>query len=147
MKQILLDAKPTTDQTSTARLDHIDEAVLADLRDRCRHAVAGGLTVNASGANRVARALARRLRDRQADYEAHWTNLAISFDNNRSETDLRMVKALQEISGGWRTMHGADRFARINEYPLSLGQHQCLASKLKPIDARCVPFGVRTLAQ
>lgn len=38
------------------------------------------------------------------------------FTNNDAERDLRMVKCKQKISGGFRTSHGAEQFARIRGF-------------------------------
>ncbi|WP_374936213.1 transposase [Streptomyces sp. SM1] len=68
------------------------------------------------GPKSKARALAERLRDRTAEYQRYMTDFAVPFDNNAAERDLRMVKAQQKISGSWRTLTGARRFARIRSY-------------------------------
>ncbi len=38
------------------------------------------------------------------------------FDNNGSERDLRMITTQQKISGIFRRLSGAQRFARIRRY-------------------------------
>lgn len=51
--------------------------------------------------------------------ENHWVVLQflldarVPFTNNLAEQDLRMMKCRQKISGGFRTLEGAERFARI----------------------------------
>ena len=43
-------------------------------------------------------------------------DLAVWFDNNGSERDLRMVKLRQKIGGCFRTEHGARDFCRVRSH-------------------------------
>jgi transposase len=46
--------------------------------------------------------------------------LAIPFDNNQAEQDLRMLKVQQKIAGSFRAESGSEAFARIRGYCATL---------------------------
>jgi len=54
---------------------------------------------------------------------AFTTNFQIPFDNNQAERDLRMIKLQAKISGEFRSLHGAQRFATIRSYISTTTQH------------------------
>ena len=60
--------------------------------------------------------LVLRLRKRADQVLAFMYDIAIPFDNNLAERDLRMLKTQQKISGGFRSQNGADVFCRIRSY-------------------------------
>jgi transposase len=63
---------------------------------------------------------ARRMTNRLTEYEQEALLFMIDFDvpftNNLTERDVRMPKAKQKISGGFRTEEGANTFARIRGF-------------------------------
>lgn len=62
------------------------------------------------------RRLVNRLMRRREEVLRFMTNLAVPFDNNGTERDLRMVKLQQKIGGCFRTEGGARDFCRVRSY-------------------------------
>jgi transposase len=69
------------------------------------------------------RALARRIRRRLDEYLRFATDLKVPFDNNAAERDIRMVKIKQKVSGGMRTLAGAQDFAAMRSYLATATKH------------------------
>jgi len=51
------------------------------------------------------------------------TNPIVPFDNNAAEREVRMAKLRQKISGGMRTLTGAEHFAALRSYIATTLKH------------------------
>jgi transposase len=72
------------------------------------------------GQGRTRQGKAANLLDRLEDYDlcvlAFLVDPNVPFTNNQGEQDIRMMKVKQKISGCFRTLRGAQMFARIRGY-------------------------------
>ncbi len=69
-----------------------------------------------SRAKRKGHNLALRLQNFKEDVLRFWHDPDVPFTNNLAECDLRMMKVRQKISGGFRTLEGAEIFAIIRSF-------------------------------
>jgi transposase len=126
MTDVLLEAKNAVADAVADGRDALPADILAGFQDRYRQAALCGIAANphtGTGPRSKARALAERLRDRTTEYQRYIIDFTVPFDNNQAERDLRMIKTQQKVSGSWRTLTGAKRFARIRSYISTVRKH------------------------
>lgn len=126
MIDVLIEAKDAVADAVAAGRYALADETLASFQDRYRQAALCGIAANpysGTGPRSKTRALAERLRDRTGEYQRYMVDFAVPFDNNQAERDLRMIKVQQKISGAWRTLTGARRFARIRSYISTVRKH------------------------
>ena len=68
-------------------------------------------------------ALARRLLAREDDYLRYTRDPQVPFDNNAAEREVRMCKLRIKVSGGMRSMAGAQAFCAIRSYLSTAAKH------------------------
>lgn len=81
-----------------------------------------------------------RLHKQQTETLRFLSDFAVPFDNNQAERDVRMIKVQHKISGGFRTLEGAEAFCCIRSYISTLrkqGRHVLTA--LQQVFAGSVP--------
>jgi transposase len=144
MRALLLQIKEATDQARARHAERIDPAQAELFRARYQALLREGYAAHppAPPTGRAGRQkqspsynLVKRL-DQHADRVlAFMDDLAVPFDNNLAERDLRMIKTQQKISGGFRSTHGADAFCRIRSYISTLRKQ-----RLPLLKALCTLF-------
>lgn len=88
---------------------------------------ANPLSPQQQASKRLKQSKAQNLLDRLEDYDdcilAFLWELDLPFTNNEAERAFRMMKVRLKISGGFRTLDGACRHARIRSYISTLRKH------------------------
>jgi transposase len=139
--------RTATDQARDQGLARVSPTLRDPLCARYRELLAIGLAANPPPATvfrrpgqrgRLVQSPARHLLERllldQDAVLAFLDDLAIPFDNNQAERDLRGFKVHQKVSNGFRSDTGAAAFARIRGYLATLRkQGQALLAALETV--------------
>lgn len=98
--------------------DRLPDFKADDLRTRWGHTIERALAAHPPrpGKQTPARNLALRLRDRREEFLHFTTDFAVAFSNNCAEQAIRMIKVKTKVSGGFRTLPGAQTFLTIRGY-------------------------------
>jgi transposase len=149
LKALLREMKAATDLARTTGRPQLAPALHADFLDRYQALLKAGLAANPPPPNQErrprqrgrlkqtpARNLLERLLLQQDEVLAFLDDLAIPFDNNRAERDLRDLKVQQKVSGCFRSEWGAEAYATIRSYLATLRkQGQALLAALRSVFA------------
>jgi transposase len=137
MAALLVEAKWAVQRAVAAGADRLDPRRLDHYRARYQAIIDQGWRANPppaatrtsgdrAGRQRRSKAanLLARLDDHREQVLRFATDLRVPFDNNQAERDIRMAKLQQKISGGWRTLAGAQRFCRLRSYVATARKQQ-----------------------
>lgn len=134
VRQVLREAHTAVESATTAGHDHLDPALLADLRARYDKAVTWGQTTNRHRdwpkGNHPGYTLAKRLDDKTEQVWLFTREFSVPWTNNASEQALKSPKLHQKVSGYWHNLTTLARFCRVRSYLTSAGNHG-----LRAIDA------------
>jgi transposase len=124
MAALLVDAKRRCDAARTVARADIPAHQRAKLHASYDNIVSVALAANPDPAGdrkrnrteKIGYNLAVALRDHKHEILRFVDDLAVSFDNNQSERDLRMARLQTKISGCFRSQRGAKNFATVRSY-------------------------------
>jgi transposase len=125
MRELLLEIKASAAQARSSGAAQLEPAQILAFRARYDALLRAGEAAHPASppTGRAGRRkqspaynLVRRLQKHADLVLGFMYDVAVPFDNNLAERDLRMLKTQQKISGGFRSKGGADVFCRIRSY-------------------------------
>jgi transposase len=126
LKSLLLDMKAATDQARSLGKDRLEPQEVVDWEAQFLRLLDEGDQAHPRATappgkrgrckQSAARNLLDRLRTQQKAVLTFLEDLRGDFDTNLAERDRRMVKVQQKVSGCFRSIAGAEAFARIRGY-------------------------------
>jgi len=130
MADLLVEMKRAAEDARAAGRWRLSAKVLTSFSERYDTIVEMGLAANPEPAGRKrdyvekkSYNLARALRDLKAEVTLFAKDLVVPFSNNQAESDLRMVKLQQKISGSFWSIEGAERLAKVRSYISTAAKH------------------------
>ncbi|MGH3512354.1 MAG: IS66 family transposase, partial [Pseudonocardiaceae bacterium] len=124
---VLREAAAAVATATTEGHDHLDPALLADLRQRYDHAIGWGMITNQHRnwikGNHPGYNLATRLADKADQVWTFTRNLAVPWTNNSSEQALKGPKRHQAVSSYWHTLTTLAHYCRARSYLVSARNH------------------------
>ncbi len=123
LKELLLGAKEAVKEARQAGQHSLDPQVLQKIETDYQEILGGASlmqpTLRGKGGRRKKteqQNLIDRLLKHQESVLAFMYDFRVPFDNNLAERDLRMMKVKEKVSGTFRSLQGAQSFARIRGY-------------------------------
>ena len=124
MSCLLLDAHDAVERAKAAGLNALTKQALGELHACYRVVIGLGYEQNpglaASARQKIKRSKAQnlllRLDEREDEALRFAHDFRAPFTNNLAESDIRMVKLQQKISGCWRSDQGARSYLRVRSY-------------------------------
>jgi transposase len=152
MKALLLEIKACVGQAREQGLTSLSQATMQDFERRYRELVHIGMAANPPPPKRIgqkgrpAKSDALNLLIRLHQYQdmilRFMHDFGVPFDNNQAESDLRMMKLRQKISGCFRTEAGVAFFCDLRSYLSTMqkqGVHLLTALRSAIIGAPLLP--------
>lgn len=120
MKSLLKEMKLEVDNAGAAGLDAVAPEIIADIGKRYDDILELAASQHPSKEEgywaRKAFNLAKRLREYRREVLCFLEDVAIPFDNNQAERDIRVSKVKMKVSGCFRSVEGGEYYAALESY-------------------------------